>query len=360
MKYLAIGILTSVMAAGMSVRTQAEQPDFRRLPSVDESVDAWFVSSTDALLIRGQEQKDMCGLDAKDDCGGKGGSCCAGVGGIGSNTALFFAGDGWNSVTDDDNNNNFGFRAGFNSGLGIGALPIRAQIGASYGGYNFYGRENYDDVNEAGAEQQVFLTGGIYMPSDVCCGRQLSWGVVWDYMHGENYGEDAWNVNLNQIRGRIGYALNEANEIGVWGAFSINETTIVDQDEDSVPFRAMNQASVYWKRNWCYGADTMAYVGGAEEPGQLVLGLRGHAPLSCRVALFGNMHYIVPSTSPGDRDPNGFDDSFAEETWNVTFGIVFYPGGKAASSTVSGHAGLPYLPVADNGTFAVRAPTSEL
>jgi hypothetical protein len=102
----------------------------------------------------------------------------------------------------------------------------------------------------------------------------------------------------------------------------------------------------------------MAYIGGAQEPGQLALGLRGHAPLSCRVALFGNMHYVVPSTSPGDIQPNGFNNSYSEETWNMTFGIVFYPGGKAASGNVSGHAGLPYLPVADNGTFAVRRPTN--
>ncbi len=358
MKCRVIGFVSLVLVAVVSIPAQAE---LRRLPPVGASTDAWFVSTPDSMLIRGQTEKDLCGLDAKDACGCdvKGGGIACGSG-LMDNTALFFAGDGWKSNTDDDNNNNFGFRAGFNSGLGLGSLPIRAQIGASYGGYNFYGRENSDDINEAGTEQQVFLTGGIYMPSDVCCGRRLSWGVVWDYMHGENYGEDAWNVNLHQVRGRIGYALSEANEVGVWGAFSVIDDTVIDQDEDEVPFRAMSQASVYWKRNWAYGADTTVYVGGAEEPGQLVLGLRGHAPLSCRVALFGNIHYIVPSTSPGDSDPNGFDDSYADETWNVTFGIVFYPGAKAASHSVSGHCGLPYLPVADNGTFAVRAPTSEL
>jgi hypothetical protein len=35
--------------------------------------------------------------------------------------------------------------------------------------------------------------------------------------------------------------------------------------------------------------------------------------------------------------------------------LIWYPGWKAAAGTVSGDRGLPLLPVADNGSFLVKA-----
>ena len=62
-----------------------------------------------------------------------------------------------------------------------------------------------------------------------------------------------------------------------------------------------------------------------------------------------------------EGDPNSGDDqNYSEQYWNLSFGIVWYPGWKAANDTVSGHAGLPLLPVADNGTFMVFARPGDL
>jgi hypothetical protein len=44
----------------------------------------------------------------------------------------------------------------------------------------------------------------------------------------------------------------------------------------------------------------------------------------------------------------------------VSFGIVWYPGFKAANRSVSGYSGLPLLNVADNGSFLIKAPTGDL
>jgi hypothetical protein len=38
-------------------------------------------------------------------------------------------------------------------------------------------------------------------------------------------------------------------------------------------------------------------------------------------------------------------------SWNFAFGMQYYPGKGARSSTVAGRSAMPYLPVANNGTF---------
>ena len=88
------------------------------------------------------------------------------------------------------------------------------------------------------------------------------------------------------------------------------------------------------------------------DQGQWIVGLNGRVPLNNRTSLFGGVNYIIPSTSPGDDDPNGIDDSYAEETWNVTFGVVwtFGPGCSCAQNS-------PLLPVANNGSFVVAGPS---
>ena len=294
--------------------------------------------------VEGSEVQAECyASDCTASCYGRGRLC--------DNTAFFFAGDGWKTTADYFLNNNFGCRFGFNTGIGPATFPIRGQIGLSLGGYDFFGRGL---AKPKSAETQIFLTMGAYKRSNVCRGERLCYGVVWDIMNGHNFGVLASNITLHQIRGRVGYALNARNELGLWSAFRMGDDDLVLDDTFTTPIHAMNQVNFYWQHNWPVGADTMAYIGIADDPGDFVLGVRGHAPLSRRTALFGGVHYIVPSTSAANyKELLG---SYMEETWNVSFGLVFYPGAKAISRTVSGHAGLPLLPVADNGTFAVEAP----
>jgi len=331
-----------------------------QLASLDEPAEISLASLGDDYL--GDEYLDDHVQDKGSDKGkGKGGSD---VGRWRDNVSLFVAGDGWKGKPDDDDNNNFGYRIGFNSSYGIGSSPVRAQLGASFGAYEFFGR---DDTNQNRTETQTFVTAGLYQRSDISCGRRVSWGVVWDQMLGNGWGEEgANNINLAQVRFQAGYALSECNELGVWGAIHVVDDFAFplgsqgDGGTEGRPVRTLDQWNVYWKHNWEYGADTTLYVGLSESPADMVVGITGHAPLSSRVALFGNVHYMIPSTSAGDVGGNGVENSYSEEYWNVSFGIVFYPGAKATSNTVSGNRGLALLPVADNGTFAVKAPLGDL
>ena len=42
-----------------------------------------------------------------------------------------------------------------------------------------------------------------------------------------------------------------------------------------------------------------------------------------------------------------------EDAYSIGFGLTFYPGGNARTRTVAGNCWMPYLPVANNGTFLV-------
>lgn len=294
-----------------------------------------------------------------ESCAGGCSDCCdCDFGTAWENTSFFLAADGWRTRLDDDDANNFGFRTGFNTGVGWWDSPVRLQLGASYAGYDLTGRDAAALTSVSSAEEQVFATLGLYKRSDVCGGDCLSWGLVYDMLYDDHLGEAAQEVKLTQVRFQAGWALSEADEIGLWGAIHSNRDNYLTSDGFVVvPLSALDQISLFLHHTWEYGADTTFYFGVAEDPGDFVLGLTGQAPLSDSMALFGSAAYIIPSSSAGDSLQ--FEE-YSEEYWNVSFGLVWYPGCRAGSPSISGHRGLPLLPVADNGTFAVDGPVGSL
>jgi len=269
------------------------------------------------------------------------------------NTCVFIAGDGWKNIFDDDDNNNFGFRTGFNMGVNLpGQRAVRGQVGLSYGAYDLHGREGLLSRDDP-IEQQVFGTAGVFKRSMVACGDRLAWGAVYDVMASESAGERADSLRLSQLRGYVGYAINERNEVGTWMAFRLMKDYA---ERQRVRVDTTDQANVFWHHTWKLGGDTTAYAGWADDPANVVVGLSGRVPLNNHAALFANVHYMIPSTTGGDVHPTiGTDDIFSQEAWNVSFGIMFYRGGKAVSRDVSGSFGMPLLPVADNATFSYQA-----
>jgi hypothetical protein len=55
-----------------------------------------------------------------------------------------------------------------------------------------------------------------------------------------------------------------------------------------------------------------------------------------------------PSAAPGAA-------ASQQETWDIGFGIAFYPGCNARTHTVSGSCFMPLMNVANNGSFMVDA-----
>lgn len=318
--------------------------DLFRLPPIESSAPdgSYFIRSQSEAVIPDAAPCDVCDqpCDACDSC-----DLCD-IGTWRDNTELFFGGDAFASAGDapiGGFGNSFGVVTGFNSGFALGDSLVRGQFGASYGAYDFKGRSGFG-LETSSLEEQVFLTGGLYKRSDIENCDRISWGVVYDGLVSDNYGVLADELALGQVRGIFGYAINECHEVGAWGTFHVGD------DDSSLlgSLRAMNQANTYWKQNWQYGASTSVYVGAMDNAdiGDWVVGGTGRAPLSERVSLYSGATYVTPSSATG---PVGS----VEAQWNVFAGLVFTPGRKTVSRTVSGDPGLPLLPVANNSSFLI-------
>ncbi len=317
---------------------------------VGESDAQFALSSFDECVSNGGEDSDL-----KGDCCG---NC---VGNWRDNTEVWIGADAYKSLGDSGLSgfsplpfaigNSFGAVAGFNTGLALGDSRVRAQIGASYGAYDWKGRTTVLPAQDNSLEQQTFVTFGLYKRSQVCCGDRLSWGVVYDQFFGHQWGWAANEIYLSQIRGIVGYALNESNEAGVWGTFHTNDDAAALGFPIGGPVtdvRAMNQLNAYWRHNWAFGGNSMMYVGGVggADVGSWQFGMLNTMPVNHAASLYANFAYVAPGSATGLV-------GVSEEQWNASVGMVFYLGRKAVNQTVSGQQGLPLLPVANNGSFLI-------
>ena len=366
--------LATVGLMGLSSVTQAfDQPI--RLSSLEE-----VFNQSQQMLVLGQdgeyegEEEEMgdehftsletnttgaaCGGDSIQRCGKGCNGCDDCIGDWRDNTVFWFGGDAFKSFGDIATpaapdplalHSNFGLVTGMNTGFGLGDSRVRGQAGASYGAYDLKGRSTTGGLSsDDSLEQQVFVTVGLYKRSDVCDGDNLSWAVAWDEFVGHQWGWQTNELHLSQVRYLAGVAVNDWNEIGFWGTFQTTDDEIALTPGGATRVHAMNQFNSYLRHNWEFGATTMAYVGVLDNAdiGDWVFGLLGESPMSNRAALYGNFTYVTPSSATGLVGA-------AEDTWNVSAGLVLYVGGKAVQPDVSGRQGLPLLPVANNGSFLV-------
>lgn len=246
----------------------------------------------------------------------------------------------------------FGAVGGFNSGFGFGDSPVRFQVGASYGIYDFRGRIRLVP-NDTETEKQMFFTAGIYKRGDMSVERDpLSWGVVYDVFQAKQWGVNANDINLSQVRGIIGYALNESTEVGVWGTFGVNNdraaVTVAGAPGVQSTIHPMNQTNFYVKQNFAFGGQVTGYVGvlDGSDIGKWQVGLNGQIPLSPSWAAFASANYVVP------RNPSGPTGS-GQEQFSAQVGLAYYFGGNAQNPSVTGNRGLPLLDVASNRTFLI-------
>jgi hypothetical protein len=316
----------------------------------------------DANSPTGAENGDVTYESSKND------SCtyhccqcdCECLGSCLDNTTVFAGFDVYKSVGDRITNinggtggltNSFGAVTGFNTGFGLGESDIRGQFGASYGVYDFRGRlalvPQATDV-----EEQQFSTTGVYKRGDILHGDAWSYGAVVDQLHFNNWGVNANEIDLGQVRGIVGYALNGCTEVGGWGTAHVWDdnaaVTVAGAPGVRREVRAANQLNAYVANNYAFGGQTMFYVGGFDgaDIQAWQFGGAGEAPLSNYLSLYGNFNYAVPSAGAG---PNGS----GEEQFNIQLGIAYFIGGKAQSRSVTGQRGLPLLDVANNSTFLI-------
>ena len=234
----------------------------------------------------------------------------------------------------EDSNGNFGIGVGLN-----GSIPVAQRLGIGFqAGTNVVMSDFHGTLlNGSHVRTQDFTSAGFFqrIPGG---GGSVDWGFTYDWLFDEYYD----HFTMGQWRVKLAWEINAWNEIGMW-------TTIADHGASGVAggfdvsFRPMEQGNLYWRHSWLNDADLTARIGMAQNPGAIVFGLDGKVPISPHLALFSNFTCISPSV-------NGNNGS-ADEVWNVTVGLVLVPGGFHRASA---NRFAPILPVADNGSFAIR------
>lgn len=339
----------------------SDEPPSPSLPAQQQQQQHQQQYFGDCASCNGGNVCDSSG-DCCDDCGDFCAVCnqCPYRGLIVTSDIQTFRGIGDFNALANRTSNNEGGSTGFNYGTRLGAFSdltgIGLQVGGSYGIFDWSGRPaNFASLNNTSAQTQVFLTAGFFRKANGY--SNLSFGVVHDWMINQNWGAFAVNPTLGQWRAQIAYATDAWNEFGFWGTLRDKGSTNDDCLGNPITIQAINQANLFWHHKWELGADSFIWAGIPQDSrlgplggslGDFLVGGSITAPLNDYISLYGNMQYMHPSASAGSA-------GFAESAWYVAFGLAYYIGGNARTTTVAGNCWLPLMPIANNGNFLTDA-----
>lgn len=266
--------------------------------------------------------------------------------------------DSFKGIADGSYQSNFGEVTGVNVGAGMWGLEQYGfgwQTGLSYGIYDWDGRTSV--VNDAArAQQQLFVTTGFYRKAK--CDQRVSFGLVYDWMYNEQWGQYGVHPSLGQWRGQIEYAFSGCNSVGFWGCkrdLGAQQELDVGGRDTLVSNRAISQANLFWHHKFCSGADSYLWFGIPDHgrldgDGSLIdwtLGASVQVPLTQSLALYANGAYFHPSASAGAG-------AAIESGYNVGMGIAWYFGCGARTHAINGRCNDAYMPVANNSNFLVE------
>jgi len=239
----------------------------------------------------------------------------------------------------DHANGNFGYQFGINAAfpavrrLGVGVQAGTSVVMSDLQGTSFTGSR---------IRTQNFTTVGLNHRVRIGA-RRLKWGFAFDWLHDEYYS----SFSMGQWRIKAAYELTPWSEVGAWACIpNDGHTALLSDGQNPVynEFEPIAQGNFYYQRCLDNGATTAVWLGLAGEPGEVVFGGDARLPISGRLSLFGNFNYILPSAS----GVAGQD----EEMWNLSLGIEFTP--VCGTNYCQNRRFGPFLPVANNGTFAIR------
>lgn len=234
----------------------------------------------------------------------------------------------------DGLNGNFGVRAGVLAGIPIvRSWGLGAELGGTAGVYDWKGSQ----FTGGGTRYQSFMTAGIFQRF---CSTGLGYAVVYDWLIDDYYND----FFFGQWRAAVSWQFNPCNEIGVWVALpDRRDSAFVGTPAVNNYFSSVMQGNVYWRHVWSCAASTTIFAGLAEQPSNIPFGASSQVAINNYVALTGGFEYILPSS--------GGNDGRQEEIWALSAGLVFYPG---SAMRVAQSQFRPFLPMADNGNFAIR------
>jgi hypothetical protein len=283
------------------------------------------------------------GIVQGDCCGGKGCSNCFSIPCPTFCLDNFEFSAGVHGVTGPVNRGetgSFGFHEGFNWGAPVPCFggALGGQIGLNAVHSNFSGAEFTDEHRH-----QFFLTGGLF--------RRVDWGlqggIVVDYLADDWYAD----YDILQIRSEVSWVFPCVHELGFWLTASLDEdpeTFLLTGSTNSVTetFEGTDLYAFFYRFHASdfEGAQARFFAGFTGDSDGLIGGdIR--LPVSCDWAVEGGFAYLIPEEATGTAGRG-----HAEESWNVSLGIVWYPGARTAYGNDYCR---PLFNVADNGSFMV-------
>ncbi len=232
--------------------------------------------------------------------------------------ALFVGPQGFDTPVDLGRNANFGYHEGVNlSGqfgrwLGLAPLGIGYQVGATFLQSDFQGATVIPGPGVS--RNQQFFTAGIFRRAHA--GYGLQGGVVYDYMHDTFYAK----YSVAQIRMEISYLTLAGHELGYWGAYHIHDGHDVVLGTQ-LGFRTIDLYNAFYRYNFANGTQGRVWAGGTGNKGG-DLGADVRLPLSNQWDMWAWYNYMIPGAGSASGGS-------AQQAWNLTFNIVWYPGRKA-------------------------------
>ena len=187
---------------------------------------------------------------------------------------------------------------------------------------------------------QFFTTVGVFQRTH----SGLLWEAAYDFLY-QDYYDDFF---LGQWRGRLGYELTCADEVGLQTSLHANG----DEGQfgaTDVYLRPINQASLYWRHTWGSGARVGGWAGIAEGHAEANIAL-GDWPRRDEVFLFGSDIYVPLTNYLAIFGEANFLMPADTGTVDAYLGFEFFPWGGACQGRRAYNA--PLLPVANNTSFA--------
>ena len=329
-----------VMAASYNYGARhlhSTSPEQRVIRSSSGLLPEEYVSGIDGEIVMEGEIIDGAVIEHGEDCLGCADGCLVPCPGRWLERVDFFAGvQGVTGPANRGEMGSFGFYEGINWGAPVACFPweIGSQFGARWTQSHFSGSA-FSETDR----KQVFVTGGFF--------RRADWGwqggVVIDYLRDDWY----FDNELVQLRGEMSWINPSGHEFGLWftsntqDSQSVSELNSGDILEDWITTDVY--AFFYRRQLEDCGATGRLFVGFSGDSDALI-GADADVPLSDRWALRAGFTYLIPEeSSPGI--------GFQEENWNVTTGLVFFPGSRTARSKDYNH---PLFNVADNGSMLIN------
>lgn len=251
--------------------------------------------------------------------------------------------DFFRSLPEGDWDGNTGGYGSINLAMPFSYCDLGVQFGGSYGIYDWSGRTSSNESTQNDVQQQLFLTGGLFRKAS--CGSGVNAGIVCDWMWNKKFSLFGVDTSFSQLRGQLGYLYCNANEYGLWGTVDLGTSHVYSQGI-SLEYRAISQANIYWKHNYCNGAETYVWVGvpykkslayDSGRAGKVLIGASFRTPLCERFFIEGYGSYMVPHSSSGLSKQQNY-------AANICLEIKYYFGDRPCQTS-------PLMPVANNTNF---------